>query len=114
MRKDNSKVHYSAWLTQSGENPPLADVMIEKILRTFWSRIAPGIYTFKHPERFDFYFDGLPEYSATDILPNGDKITITLTFKNEVTLKTFAAGNLNTPVDGILNDYCFEFIIPKK
>jgi len=113
-RKDTSKIDYSAWLTQLGEKAPEVDVAIEKILETFWSRIAPGIYLFKHPIRFNYYFDGLPEYSITDILPNGDKVTINLTARNEVTLKTFAAADLNTPVDGILDDYYFEFIIPKK
>jgi len=112
-RKNTEKIDYSAWLTQSGEKPPIPEVIIEKLKQTFWSRIAPGIYLFKHPERFDYYFNGLPEYSFTDILPNGDKLTFTLTSRNEITLKTFAAANLKKPVDGILDDYYFEFIIPK-
>lgn len=108
------EIIYKARLTQSGENPPKICRLDEGIKGTYWTRSAPGTYHFKRDRTFFKFNNSFPGNTVTRILENGDKVTYTLTDRNEFTVKTFHASDLDTPVDGILNKFKFKLAISRE
>lgn len=103
-----SKV-YSAFISQTGTGAPTAKVLEDSITGLVWARTAAGTYTLTKTGAF----------TVDKTVPNKDhyididenKMKILRTSADIMTLTTYDAVDLETPVDGILNDQYFHIEI---
>lgn len=93
---------YTAFITQTGTDAPVATVLKDDLNSPVWEYSAVGTYTLTKigaftlnktvPTKIDVYTDD-----------DGNYITLERTNVNVMTLKTYAAADTTTLADGVLN-----------
>lgn len=97
------KLMYTAFLTQSGTNAPVATVLYDDLSAPVWAYSAVGIYTLTKtgaftanktvPTKLEIYVDN-----------DGNKYTLERTSADVMTLKTYAAADNTVLANGVLVD----------
>lgn len=100
---------YIAYLTQAVAAAPVANVRIDDLRSTIWSRVAAGIYRITKVGAFLENCVSVVETisgSKPDMFIDGDGNGYTLEWisVDVLELRTYAAADLETPVDGMLNN----------
>lgn len=97
-----AKAVYTAFISQSSTSAPTASVLVNTLGTVAWARTGTGTYTMTCTGAFttgktiplsDVYYDAA-----------GNKMTLERTSANVMTLKTYAAADIDTLADGVITN----------
>lgn len=110
IKRINSVIVYTVFLTQENENAPTASVLQNEIGNLTWQRTSAGVYTITSNKNVFKAGKTTPE-SESYIDGNDNKYVVERTSENVITLTTYDADDLETPADNVLDNQFFNIEI---
>jgi hypothetical protein len=102
------KAYYS-FLTQTGTNAPVANILVDTLSNPIWEYSAVGTYTINKSNTFTS--GKTAPFSAITYDISGNKITAEWTSVSVITIKTYAAADTTVLANDVLSNQEFNIEI---